>query len=64
MIELHIKLLFCDAFFRDALAFAMHLLSPTAGEARKPTIRSRKPTVHFDELICTIFRALRALCSA
>jgi hypothetical protein len=22
MIELHIKLLFCDAFFRDALAFA------------------------------------------
>jgi hypothetical protein len=25
MIELHIKLLFCDAFFRDALAFAMQL---------------------------------------
>jgi hypothetical protein len=48
---LYVKLIFCGAIaccgtiaflgviaFRDARAFAMRLLSPTAGEARKPTI--------------------------
>ena len=44
-VELYVKLIFCGAIaccgaiaFRGAIAFAFHLLSPTAGEARKPTI--------------------------
>ena len=36
--ELYRKLIFGDAMRRSSLAFAFHLLSPTAREAGKPTI--------------------------
>jgi hypothetical protein len=37
--ELYRKLIFGDAMRRSSLAFAFHLLSPTAREAGKPTIK-------------------------